>query len=84
MASSDLAIMASERLAISNVLERGASEWSARAIGDATTAANAVRLYDTEPMEFILSSNWALSLEGIKDFYEILYKRQEVNILTTI
>ncbi|KAK5628472.1 hypothetical protein RRF57_004187 [Xylaria bambusicola] len=59
------------------ISERGVSEWSAGAMTETTTRTGAVRLYDTESMEFILSSNWTLRLEGIEDFYEVLYKRNE-------
>ncbi|KAI0815843.1 hypothetical protein GGR55DRAFT_686573 [Xylaria sp. FL0064] len=38
---------------------------------------DAARLHDAEPMEFVLSSNWALKTEGVKNFYEVLYKREE-------
>ncbi|TGJ87642.1 hypothetical protein E0Z10_g1109 [Xylaria hypoxylon] len=52
-------------------------EWSARGTSEATSRTDAVRLHDAEPMEFILSSNWVLKTEGVKDFYEVLYRRDE-------
>ncbi|KAI1430331.1 hypothetical protein F5Y12DRAFT_709344 [Xylaria sp. FL1777] len=60
-----------------DTLERVVPEWSARATTEATSRTDAVRLHDTEPMEFILSSNWALRTDGVKDFYEALYKHDE-------
>ncbi|KAI1276226.1 hypothetical protein F5Y07DRAFT_367599 [Xylaria sp. FL0933] len=58
-------------------LKRAVPEWSARATTEDTSRTDAARLHDAEPMEFILSSNWALKTEGVKSFYEILYKREE-------
>ncbi|KAI0537972.1 hypothetical protein GGR58DRAFT_526756 [Xylaria digitata] len=51
------------------------NEWSARPIAEATSRTDAVHFHDAEPMEFILSSNWVLQTEGVKDFYEDLYKQ---------
>ncbi|KAF2967186.1 hypothetical protein GQX73_g6365 [Xylaria multiplex] len=51
------------------------NEWSATATGEVTSRTDAVHLHDAEPMEFIVSSNWVLQAEGVKDFYEDLYKR---------
>ncbi|KAI1347563.1 hypothetical protein F5Y01DRAFT_329574 [Xylaria sp. FL0043] len=56
---------------------RAVPEWSARAKTEDTSRTDAARLHDAEPMEFILSSNWALKTEGVKNFYETLYKREE-------
>ncbi|KAI0525795.1 hypothetical protein F5B22DRAFT_657072 [Xylaria bambusicola] len=69
--------MASQPPPVPVTSERVVSEWSAGAITQTTARTDASRLNDTESMEFILSSNWALRLEGIKDFYEVLYKRDE-------
>ncbi len=79
--SRDLASMASRRPVAVDTLERVVPEWPARASTETTSRTDAVRLHDTEPMEFILSSNWALRTEGVKDFYEVLYKRDEVTSL---
>ncbi|KAI1364439.1 hypothetical protein F5Y08DRAFT_353590 [Xylaria arbuscula] len=77
MASGDLVMMATEQHSHLSPLKGGVSEWSARAIDETTARTDAVLVHNTEPMEFILSSNWALTSEGIEEFYEILYKRKE-------
>ncbi|TRX98697.1 hypothetical protein FHL15_000039 [Xylaria flabelliformis] len=61
----------------SSTLECPALEWTARATSNTTSRTDAVQHHDEEPMEFILSSNWVLQTEGVNDFYEILYKRDE-------
>ncbi|KAI0867362.1 hypothetical protein GGS24DRAFT_515743 [Hypoxylon argillaceum] len=66
--------MASRRPAAAYTLERAAPEWSARITSETTTRTDAARLHDAEPIEFILSSNWVLRTDGVKDFYEALYK----------
>ncbi|KAI0971459.1 hypothetical protein F4678DRAFT_479339 [Xylaria arbuscula] len=58
-------------------LQRAVPEWSARPTTEVTYRTDAARLHDTEPMEFILSSNWALKPEGLDDFYELLYRHDE-------
>ncbi|KAI0449312.1 hypothetical protein F5B21DRAFT_518243 [Xylaria acuta] len=70
--------MASQRLVASYTLERPVPQWTAEATSDTASRTDAVRLHeDAEPMEFILSSNWVLQTDGVKDFYEVLYKRDE-------
>lgn len=63
---------------VAYTLERPVPEWTAEAASDAASRTDVVRLHDAEPMEFILSSNWVLQTEGVKDFYEVLHKRAEV------
>ncbi|KAI0419176.1 hypothetical protein F5X98DRAFT_385034 [Xylaria grammica] len=53
------------------------NEWSAEPASKATSRTDAARLHDAEPMDFILSSNWVLRTEGVKRFYEVLYKKGE-------
>ncbi|KAI1306951.1 hypothetical protein F5Y03DRAFT_405849 [Xylaria venustula] len=62
---------------MANTLERAVPEWSAKPTTESTYRTDAARLHDTEPMEFILSSNWALKPEGLDDFYEFLYQHDE-------
>ncbi|KAI1168478.1 hypothetical protein F5B18DRAFT_281560 [Nemania serpens] len=52
-------------------------ERSSRDTSEATTRSDVARLHDSEPMEFILSSNWVLRTDGVKDFYEVLYELDE-------
>ncbi|KAI1133662.1 hypothetical protein F5Y10DRAFT_283931 [Nemania abortiva] len=68
--------MAYQRQTTADITERAVPEWSAAA-SKATTRTDKARLHDAEPMEFILSSNWALLSGGVKDFYEVLYKHDE-------
>ncbi|KAI0489832.1 hypothetical protein F4859DRAFT_501510 [Xylaria cf. heliscus] len=70
-------VMASRQSVASYTLERPIPKWAARAASNAASRTDAVRLHDAEPMEFILTSNWVLQTEGIKDFYEVLHKRDE-------
>ncbi|KAI1435699.1 hypothetical protein GGR50DRAFT_686897 [Xylaria sp. CBS 124048] len=49
---------------------------STRAMSE-TTRSDEPQVYDTEPLEFIMGSNWVLSPKGIHDFYEVLYQRDE-------
>lgn len=59
-------------------------ERSSRDTSEATTRSDVARLHDSEPMEFILSSNWVLRTDGVKDFYEVLYELDEVTPLDLI
>lgn len=51
---------------------------SRRDTSASTVRSDVAHLHDAEPMEFILSSNWVLRAGGVKDFYEALYRRDEV------
>ncbi|KAI8630414.1 hypothetical protein F5Y19DRAFT_463838 [Xylariaceae sp. FL1651] len=58
---------------VAYTLERAFPEWAARTISEATGQTAAERVHN-EPMEFLLSSNWVLRPEGLKDFYNIIFK----------
>ncbi|KAI1821926.1 hypothetical protein F4861DRAFT_532587 [Xylaria intraflava] len=47
------------------------------ALSVATADRGVAQTNDGQPLEFILNTNWALRPEGVKDFYEILYQREE-------
>ncbi|KAJ8128814.1 hypothetical protein O1611_g4819 [Lasiodiplodia mahajangana] len=69
MADSYLPAMAPQ-----NTVEGAVPEQSAMATSEAGHSV-AAPFHDDEPTEFILSSNWVLWTEGVKDFYEALYRR---------
>ncbi|GAP82526.1 hypothetical protein SAMD00023353_0100730 [Rosellinia necatrix] len=70
--------MASRRHATAKAAKPMTMEWSAKTVATKDiTRVNARDRQGEEPIDLILSSNWVLGTEGVRDFYEVLYQSGE-------